>query len=124
MSDPSTGIATARPAFSVGGEDRAFLAAALLGLVVHETVAGLFRCEATFGNWGNRDGHAEFLYFGRDVLEFGKDFVVKVGDTTIFDGRITALEAYFPEGRPPEIVVLAEDRFQDLRMTRRSRTFA
>jgi phage protein D len=124
MSDPATGIAAARPAFKVGGEDKAFLAAALLGLVVHETVAGLFRCEATFGNWGNKDGHADFLYFDRSVFEFGRDFSVSVGDTTIFDGRITGLEAHFPEGRPAEIAILAEDRFQDLRMTRRSRTFA
>lgn len=124
MSDPATGIATARPAFSVGGEDKAFLAASLLGLVVHETVAGLFRCEATFGNWGNKDGQTDFLYFDRALFEFGKDLAIKVGDATIFDGRITALEAHFPEGRPAEIAVLAEDRFQDLRMTRRSRTFA
>ena len=124
MADAATGIATARPAFKVGGEDKAFLAASLLGLVVHETVDGLFRCEATFGNWGNKDGQATFLYFDRAVFEFGRDLAIKVGDATIFDGRITALEAHFPEGRPAEIAVLAEDRFQDLRMTRRSRTFA
>jgi phage protein D len=124
MADAPTGLAIARPAFKVGGEDKAFLAASLLGLVVHETVAGLFRCEATFGNWGNKDGQTTFLYFDRDVFEFGKDFTIKVGDATIFDGRIIALEAHFPEGRPAEIAVLAEDRFQDLRMTRRSRTFA
>ena len=34
------------------------------------------------------------------------------------------LEACFPEGQSPEIRVLAEDRFQDLRMTRRTRTFS
>jgi phage protein D len=33
------------------------------------------------------------------------------------------LEGHFPEGRTPGITVLAEDRFQDLRMTRRTRTF-
>lgn len=33
------------------------------------------------------------------------------------------IEAAFPEGAPPEINILAEDRFQDLRMTRRTRTF-
>lgn len=34
------------------------------------------------------------------------------------------LEATFPEGQAPELSVLAEDRFQDLRMTRRTRTFS
>ena len=33
------------------------------------------------------------------------------------------LEGNFPEGQSAEISVLAEDRFQDLRMTRRTRTF-
>src|SRR5207248_6400409 len=34
-----------------------------------------------------------------------------------------ALEGSFPEGAPPLITILAEDRFQDLRMTRRTRSF-
>jgi phage protein D len=41
----------------------------------------------------------------------------------VVDGRISAIEARFPEGAPPEIAVLVEDRFEDLRMTRRTRTF-
>ena len=57
------------------------------------------------------------------MLDFGKAFQVKLGTDTIFDGRISALEAQFPEGAPPQLAVLAEDRFQDLRMTRRTRTF-
>jgi phage protein D len=46
-----------------------------------------------------------------------------VEQDVIADGRISALEAGFPEGEPPEITVLVEDRFQDLRMTRRTRVF-
>jgi phage protein D len=42
----------------------------------------------------------------------------------LFDGRIMALEGRFPQGTPPQIAVLADDRLQDLRMTRRTRTFA
>lgn len=117
------GIQTARPTIAIEGQDNGALAAGLLGLLVHETMASLYRCEALFGNWGNKNGQVDFLYFGRDLLEFGKAFAVKVGSTTIFDGRVTGLEANFPAGRPPEIAVLAEDRFQDLRMTRRTRTF-
>src|SRR5262249_34740314 len=45
-------------------------------------------------------------------------------DELLFEGRIMALEALFPETGPRSIVVLAEDRFQDLRMTRRTRTFS
>ena len=88
-------------------------------------VAGLYRCEATFGNWGNVDGQIGFLYFDRALLEFGKDFAIKLGDASRSSTAASPrLEAHFPEGRPPEIAVLAEDRFQDLRMTRRTRTFA
>jgi phage protein D len=41
----------------------------------------------------------------------------------VFNGRITAIEAQYPQQQPPEATLLAEDRFQDLRMERRTRTF-
>jgi len=115
---------TARPTISVGEEDRPFLAEGLTRLLVAETVDGLFRCEATFGNWGNVEGRVGFLYFDRSLFDFGKVLAIRLGRDPLFEGRLTGLEARFPEGRPPELVVLAEDRFQDLRMTRRTRTFA
>src|SRR5207248_2859201 len=86
--------------------------------------SGLYRCEAHFGNWGPTNGDPGFLYFDRRMLEFGKALQVKLGDDAIFDGRVMAIEASFPEGQPPQIGALAEDRFQDLRMTRRTRTFS
>ena len=117
-------VKPARPTITVGGQDKDLLGQGLLGMVVHETVSGLYRCEAVFGNWGTVAGQTGFLYFDRRLLDFGKAFAIKLGSDTLFDGRITGLEAHFPEGRPPELAVLAEDRFQDLRMTRRTRTFA
>jgi uncharacterized protein len=117
--DDDTRLRSGRPTIGVGGQDDADLEAGLLGLSVVETAQGLYRCEAVFGNWGGDD----FRYFDRRKLDFGKPFSVKIGADVIFDGKITALEAHFPYGKPPEIAVLAEDRFQDLRMTRRSRAF-
>ena len=118
---------TARPAVQVDGQDAPDLSDGLLTLLVEETTAGLYRCEATFGNWGTGNGDVDFLYFDRRLLDFGKPFGVTAGAgegaREIFNGRIMALEAHYPQTRPPEIVVLAEDRFQDLRMTRRTRTF-
>lgn len=96
----------------------------MLRLLIAEDLNGLYRCEATFGNWGEVDGASNFLYFDRRSLDFGKAFKVKLGIDTLFEGRISALEGNFPEGQSPEITVLAEDRFQDLRMVRRTRTFA
>lgn len=115
----SNGIFSARPAFEVGGQENPDLAAGLLALLIVETAGGLYRCEALFGNWGA----SGFRYFDRRTLDFGKTFQVKLGSDRLFEGRITALEARFPEGGPPQINVLAEDRLQDLRMTRRTRSF-
>ena len=61
------------------------------------------------------------------MLDFGKTISVEFGppgsDGPVFAGRISGLEANFPAERDPEFVILAEDRFQDLRMERRTRTF-
>jgi len=125
MAETSTDphLRVARPAFRVAGQEQSTLAGALLELSIQETTQGLYRCEATFGNWGPINGDTDFLYFDRKVLEFGKAFQVLLGNKPLFDGRITALEARFPEASPPELTVLAEDRFQDLRMTRRTTTY-
>ena len=121
MADPR--FRPARPRMSVGGRDAPPLTERLVRLRLQEDQAGLSSCEATFENWGPIGGTPGFLYFGRDQLDFGKELGVKLDQATLFTGRITALEAVFPDGAPPELTVLAEDRFQDLRMTRRSRTF-
>lgn len=123
MDDARTAIASARPAFTVNGAEQPRLDAGLLRLACGETEAGLAHCEAEFGNWGERDGRTGFLWFDRATLEFGRDFVVKIGTTTVFDGRIMALEGRFPPQAPPTLVVRAQDRLQDLRMTRRTRVF-
>lgn len=121
------GIYASRPRITVAGTEQPALAQQLQALFVEETVAGLYRCEATFVNWGPRRGGVGFLYFDRDVLEFGKDLKVEMGAGdaagTVFEGRLTALEGRFSPARAPELLVLAEDRLQDLRMTRRTRTF-
>jgi uncharacterized protein len=120
----TTGLHTARPTINVDGQDNAALEQGLTSLLIVEQISGLYRCETTFGNWGLRNGTIDFLYFDRKTLDFGKTIKIKLGTNVLFDGRITALEAHFGEARPPEIVLLAEDRFQDLRMTRRTRTFS
>lgn len=117
----------AQPTIIIDGEDDDDLSGHLLTLLVEEKTAGLYRCEATFSNLGSRSSGANFLYFDRERIDFGKTFAVRAGagesEAEIFSGRIMALEAHYPMNTPPEIVVLAEDRFQDLRMTRRSRSF-
>lgn len=119
----ATGLQESRPRIAVSGRDSEALTGGLLNLVVCETVQGLYRCEALFGNWGTKSGATDFLYFDRQTLDFGKTVSVKFGDDEVFEGKVFGLEAHFPEGKAPEINILVEDQFQDLRMTRRTRTF-
>jgi len=116
-----------RPILKLDGQDNPALSDALLTLFVEETTLGLARCEAHFGNWGPKNNSVDFLFFDRQAIDFGKELSVKVGpaDSTaeIFKGRIAGIEAQYPSQRDPELSVLAEDRFQDLRMERRTRSF-
>ncbi len=118
----------ARPILRIDGEIQQLLAERQLqSLLVEENTLGLFRCEANFINWGPKNGKVDFLYFDQQVLDFGKVFSVEFGppgaNAPVFAGRITGIEAHYPMNRPPEIQILAEDRLQDLRMERRTRSF-
>lgn len=124
MGDTATlPIKASRPSVEIDGKREATLTSSLMSLDIVETEAGLARCELVFGNWGGPD-KGGFQHFGRDLLEFGKPLTIKLGDGKLFEGRISALSAKFPDGGTPQIGVCAEDRLQDLRMTRRTRAFA
>lgn len=112
----------ARPTLEIGGERRTILESALLSMELGAAVDSIAHAELSFGNWGGSESPG-FQHFDRKILDFGKDLVVKLGDEIMFEGRIGAIVADFPDGGPPTIGVLADDRLQDLRMTRRSRSF-
>jgi phage protein D len=125
---PQPTFFAARPAIRVDGRLEPQLGDELLqSLLVEETTAGLFRCEARFDNWGPRGSGEGLLLFAGSLLHFGKIFAVEFGPPSdrnaVFAGRITGIEAHYPPAQPPELTVLAEDRFQDLRLTRRTRSF-
>ncbi len=113
----------ARPTIEIDGRRNAVLEAALLSYELGDSLESMARAELTFGNWGGED-QAGFQHFDRRTLEFGKALKVSMNDATLFEGRITALGADYPEGAPPTVTILAEDRLQDLRMTRRTRCFS
>jgi Bacteriophage probable baseplate hub protein len=123
-----TGFYISTPTLKVDGTEKTDLAVELHSLFVEETTLGLFRCEATFINWGTKDSQPGYLFFDRQTLDFGKEFAVEFGppgsQSQVFKGRITGIEAHFPSAADPLLTVLAEDRFQDLRMERRTRSFA
>ncbi len=123
----SSAVYASRPGLNVDGRQVPNLEEGLMSLSIEESTAGLFCCEACFGNWGSDSGEVGFLYFDREVFDFGRELEVTLGDgdsrAPVFTGRITALEGRYPRQSAPELMVLAEDRCQDLRMVRRSRTF-
>ena len=125
MADSATQprITAARPSIQIGGHDSPSLAEGLLALRIHESAEGQAGCEATFGNWGASDKRTTFLYFDRALLDFGKEITIGLKTDVLFRGRISGIEAGFPEGGGPRLTVLAEDRYGDLRTTRRTRSF-
>ena len=122
------GVVSARPIISVEGEVREDVAEDLSAMHVEETTDGLYNCEMTFSNWGPvGPNEVGFQHFDRETFGFGTELMIDAlaGDErqTVFEGRVTGLESQVPATRSPSLVVLAEDRLQDLRMTRRTRTF-
>lgn len=117
----------AAPTVSVKGESGGVLGASLVDLVVAETLDGMATCEARFVNVGGGSGDPDYLFFDRDRLDFGAEVEISMGggdgEGLVFSGHITALRADFGDGEPPMLTMLAEDRLQDLRMTRRTRAF-
>lgn len=118
-------LTSARPSLVIDGQVASDLAAALQDMQVREHIDGMAQAELAFGNWGQRDGAPGYTLFGRDRLEFGKTIEIKLGDALLFAGRVMALQARFPHAGAGEaqLSVQIEDRLQDLRMKRRSRSF-
>lgn len=115
------------PTIKVKGQADAALGERVLSLLVEETIDGLYRCEFTVTNWGPTASGIDYLYFDKTLFDFGADIEVEMGageaKGTVFKGRVMAMEGRFPETSPPELTVLAEDQLQDLRMTRRTRSW-
>src|SRR3954453_18181844 len=127
MALPTGAFYSARPVIQLDGADSPDLTDRALSLIVIETTEGMSRCEIVAGNWGGQSSSDGFVFNDRGTVDFGSRVAVTIGDGgragTVFDGVVTAREAHYPQSRPPEMVFLAEDRLQELRMTRRTRSF-
>ena len=123
MSTATAALRSARPTLRVSGVDDQALVERLVSMEIHDDREGLSRCELQFWNWGPQGASPGFLSFDRKQLEFGRPLQIRFGEATLFEGRISAIEACFPRRSAPTISVLAEDRLQDLRMRRRTRGF-
>jgi phage protein D len=115
------------PVLTIAGTADAEAAGNLVGLTVEETTSGMCWCEARLTNYGYRNGVADYLYLGRDVIDFGTRLAVAFGprddSRQVFAGKVSALQADYPAAEHAQLLVFAEDGLQDLRLTRRTRTF-
>lgn len=118
----------ARPTLRLGGEEDLRASELLLTMKMEESEGGMSALELRFSNWAStRDGGAEIAFDAGSKLKLGASIEVYAGDETapreIFRGKITALEAEYKTGAPPELTVLAEDALQQARMERRSKIY-
>ncbi len=118
-----TGLYVLTNRIKIDGEFNAEVSGNIVAASVTETVDGLYACEIELLN----HGAGGFMYFERDVLDFGMEIEFSVGlgssEEKLFQGYVTAMEATYMEGGGARLTLLAEDALQNLRMTRRSRTF-
>ncbi len=125
---PST-LATYSPApdILIAGAKVEGLDELLVAINVDESVTGLARCEVRLDNWGATPQGPNYLFADRRTFDFGATVDVAAGPPdergAIFSGRITGVEADYAADSGPTVVIFAEDVLQDLRMTRRTRTF-
>ncbi len=119
-------IYSAAPTLKVDSQSRATVDRMLLAMEMIESVGGLTSMELRFSNFGSfTGGEAGYVFEDDAVLKLGAQVEVFAGDqtspTSLFKGRISALEGRYGSPNAPELVVLAEDALQAARMKRRSK---
>jgi phage protein D len=107
----------------IDGLVRQSLSQDLLRLSVEDALNTPARCRVDFNNWGALAGQIGYLYFNKDELGLGRGLSIRVGKTTLFKGKINAVEADYPDDAPAQIAATAEDRLADLRLSQHTRSF-
>lgn len=118
----------ARPTLRLAGQADERASELLIGMCIEESEGGMSTAELRFSNWAStRDGNAEPAFEDGSRLALGTAIEVYAGDEAqareLFRGVVSALEAEFVQGAPPELVVLAEDPLGRARLARRSKVF-
>lgn len=116
----------ARPTVRIADQDYPKVSELLIGMELTEQEGGLSALELRFSNIASDPtGSADFAFEDDEVLTLGAQIAIYGGDVNgpqeLFRGKITGLEADFPQNGPPELVVLAEDVFQQARLARRTK---
>ena len=121
---------SAEPVFKVDGTVKGELSRDLLRLDVDETTDGLKTLVARVaGSVPHPDmPDVPELYLNGSILDFGKKIELSLGPgggaaRLVFSGFVSAIEASYAEAKEPEVVIFAEDKLMDLRMTRRMKSY-
>jgi phage protein D len=124
MSDRAL-LLSGRPRLLIEGREDTALGRDLIRLETREDAEGVAELEAVFLNFGlgERSSAPGFVHFDAARLDFGKRIAAEVGGETFFEGFIGAIGGLYPEHRPPELTILAEDALARLRLAKRSRSF-
>lgn len=116
------------PTVRIDGRENERVRELVLSMEIREQEHGLSNLELRLQNVASDPrGGADFAFEDESALSFGKQITIYSGDENspreIFRGRISALEADFPEDGAPELVVLAEDVLQRARFHRQTATY-
>lgn len=120
-------IYSARPTVRINGAAERRITQQLLAMEVDEQEDGLSRLSLKLSNIASDpSGGADYALEDERTVKLGDRIGIYAGEesapTEIFSGRITALEAGFFEDASPTLTLLAEDKFQQARMKRRTKT--
>ena len=126
VTSQSVSVYNAAPTVKVDNQSNDAVNAQLTGMELRESEGGLTSLELRFGNFGTFDGGRAGLIFEDDrVLKLGAEIELFAGDqsspTSIFKGKVSAIEGWFPPDATPELCVLAEDGLQAARLKRRTK---
>lgn len=98
----------------------------VVALELEEDIAGMAALEISLSAQGKADSSGTTDYLDRSALDFGTRVTVTLGPDDsgpLFEGWISALGADFPGDSSSTVTIKAEDGLQELRRTRRTRTF-
>ena len=115
----------AGPTVFVDGQKSQTINGAIVGMRMHETVGGLSSLELKIWDRSPEHGGTGFTFADERILKLGSAIKVcvgrKGGPQELFDGVASALEIETGPEATPTFAVLAEDKLQRARKTRRSR---
>jgi uncharacterized protein len=121
-------VYSANPTVRISGKEYPMVTELIQSMEMTEAEGGMSALELRVSNVASNDQNSASMAFEDNaILKLGAQIAVYAGDQNapqeIFRGAITGLEADFPENAPPELVVLAEDVFQQARMARRTKVW-